>query len=330
MTQRRIKPLLVTGSPRSGTTWIGCMLAGAPEVYYVNEPFNPHVNLRDYGSPRVFDRHFTYVTEQSERPYHAAIEDIVHGKYRLRYGLTGIRSIGGARKAFKRWRHYRQHRRELRVPIIKDPIALLSAEWLARRFDLRVIVTVRHPAAVIASMKRLGWGAYPNRWALPQPRLMQDLLWPFEAELRHLEQRPCDIIEHNALQWRMLHYVIAKFRRRHPDWLFVRHEDVSLDPSESFAKLYKGCNLTLTDTARATIAAHSSASNPARAQGQEKPLKLNSVATRYQWQNLLEPREISRIRALVEDVSREFYSDEDWRCDREITARATRRRGHRR
>ena len=34
------KPILVTGSHRSGTTWVGKMLAATGSVGYIHEPFN--------------------------------------------------------------------------------------------------------------------------------------------------------------------------------------------------------------------------------------------------------------------------------------------------
>ena len=33
-------PVLVTGSPRSGSTWVGNVLALAPGAGYIHEPFN--------------------------------------------------------------------------------------------------------------------------------------------------------------------------------------------------------------------------------------------------------------------------------------------------
>jgi LPS sulfotransferase NodH len=35
-------PILVTGSAKSGTTWVGEMLAASGQIGYIREPFNPH------------------------------------------------------------------------------------------------------------------------------------------------------------------------------------------------------------------------------------------------------------------------------------------------
>jgi hypothetical protein len=33
-------PILVTGAHRTGTTWVGKMLAASPQVAYISEPLN--------------------------------------------------------------------------------------------------------------------------------------------------------------------------------------------------------------------------------------------------------------------------------------------------
>jgi hypothetical protein len=69
------------------------------------------------------------------------------------------------------------------VPLIKDPIALFAAEWLADVFGVRVVVLIRHPAAFAASLKRLNW-THPFGDFLAQPLFMRDLLAPFEEDIR--------------------------------------------------------------------------------------------------------------------------------------------------
>ncbi|HUH21151.1 MAG TPA: hypothetical protein VLZ09_04715, partial [Gaiellaceae bacterium] len=63
MTASAKRPILVTGAHRSGTTWVGKMLALAPGVGYVHEPFNPRF------SAGRFDRYFTVVTRENEARY---------------------------------------------------------------------------------------------------------------------------------------------------------------------------------------------------------------------------------------------------------------------
>ena len=40
MTPLAPRPILVTGAHRTGTTWVGRLLAAAPAVAYISEPLN--------------------------------------------------------------------------------------------------------------------------------------------------------------------------------------------------------------------------------------------------------------------------------------------------
>jgi hypothetical protein len=45
------KPILVTGSHRSGTTWAGQMVAAAPHTAYIHKPLNPVVKFGAIAEP---------------------------------------------------------------------------------------------------------------------------------------------------------------------------------------------------------------------------------------------------------------------------------------
>jgi hypothetical protein len=100
-------------------------------------------------------------------------------------------------------------------PLIEDPIALFSSEWLAERFDMHVVVVIRHPAAFVSSITRLGW-RHPLAHFLEQPLLMRDVLAPFTDAIRGAARRTPDLVDEAALLWRIIHHAIARFRERHP------------------------------------------------------------------------------------------------------------------
>jgi hypothetical protein len=77
------RPILVTGAPRSGTTWVGKMLALAPGVGYVHEPFNPRF------SAGCFDRYFTVVTRENEARCASELEHVLTFHYELAPGSGG-------------------------------------------------------------------------------------------------------------------------------------------------------------------------------------------------------------------------------------------------
>ena len=41
------QPIIISGSPRSGSTWIGRVLSQHPETKYVHEPFNVGIKRDD-------------------------------------------------------------------------------------------------------------------------------------------------------------------------------------------------------------------------------------------------------------------------------------------
>ena len=76
-------PLLVTGMPRTATSWVGKMLEASGALVYVNEPLNPqHPPGRSPGVLRADVTHaFQYISEYNERVWLPAFQDTV----RLRF-----------------------------------------------------------------------------------------------------------------------------------------------------------------------------------------------------------------------------------------------------
>src|SRR5215831_9468235 len=92
-------PILVTGAHRSGTTWVGRMLALAPGVGYIHEPFNPRTPAGLSSAP--FDRYFTVVTTENEGRYLPGLERTVAFRYdlgaQLRWEHRPVELARGAR-----------------------------------------------------------------------------------------------------------------------------------------------------------------------------------------------------------------------------------------
>jgi hypothetical protein len=307
----RVKPVLVTGSPRSGTTFTGRMLTLTNELYYVHEPFNPHSKGEEARGRLSFERHFTYVTADNGASYKADVQRMVEGRYDLAHALKSVRRPRQLVRAFARRREF-DARRKVSAPLIKDPIALMAAPWLVSTFDLNCVVTIRHPGAFVASIDRLEWDSKPFRWALSQPTLMRDVLHPFETELRELESADADVVERAAMAWKLHHFVIRSYRERFPGWTFLRHEDVSRKPVPVFEKVYDRLGLTWTPAIAAAIDAQTGTANPNAAEGKDKALRLDSRAALGGWKSRVTQDEIDRIRARVAGVVEAFYDDDEW------------------
>ena len=91
--------------------------------------------------------------ESVEAPY----VDAVQAMSSWRYPVVRRLRAGDGRRAVRAWSTARNHGRKRHGVLLKDPIALLSAPWLARRFGYRPLVVVRHPAGFVSSLVRVGW-----------------------------------------------------------------------------------------------------------------------------------------------------------------------------
>jgi hypothetical protein len=283
------------------------MLALAPGVQYVHEPFNPRTVAGL--SPARFDRYFTVVTRENEARYRPGLERTI----RFRYGLGAqLRSLRGAADVARTGRDaVRVGRARLTGarPLVKDPIALLSAEWLAESFGMDVVVLIRHPAAFAASLKRLGW---KHSFAtFIQDGRVPEVVRPFEAEIREQAEHPGEILAQAALLWRLLYNAVDGYRERHPDWAFVRHEDASAEPLATFERLYAELGLDFTSAAREAIARASAPDNPAELTTPHA-VELDSAASLGRWRDDLTAEEVETLRERTRDVWPRFYSDEDW------------------
>ena len=150
-------PILVTGAPRSGSTWLGNVLTLAPNVGFVHEPFNQR---NSKGRCRAdFPHFFVHVTDANEARYLEPMRDTLAWHYSLGAELCAIptrrkpRAPRALARLVRDYAYFERMRRDGARVVLKDPIALFSADWIARRFGARVVVIIRHPAAFVASMR---------------------------------------------------------------------------------------------------------------------------------------------------------------------------------
>jgi hypothetical protein len=240
---------------------------------------------------------------------------MMEGKYSLPASIFACRSKNDIKKVWNQKKEFQEYRRRHMLPLIKGPNSLMSAGWLASRFDIHVVIMIRHPAAVVASMKRLNWGFDPSKWALSQRLLLRDYLSPLEDELKLLRDSKPDIIDQTALFWKVLYFVVLKYKKEFPEWIYLRHEDLSREPLSNFEQLFKTLGLEFTDEVQEQIVEYSSESNPSHSTGVDKLLKLNSKKVISQWKNALSTQEVKRIKERVGEVSKYYYSDSDWEMD---------------
>jgi hypothetical protein len=302
-------PILVTGSHRSGTTWVGRMLAADNDTAYISEPLNV---LHRPGVYRAPVKHwYTYITAENENEYLPAFRETLNFQYHTWRELVSLRSPKDFLRMGRDFHIFFNGSMQGQRALIKDPFALFSAPWFAERLNCKVVITVRHPAGFASSLKRLGWN-YDFRNLLDQPLLMCDHL---ETDRAAMESMPHDdIIGQGALLWKFIYRFVHSTGKLFPHFNIVRHEDLSLNPIGGYQALYQSLGLDFTEQVKETILTSSSSENPAKlAKNKTHSVKLDSRANLDNWKKFLSPEEIHRIRSLTEGVSELFYSEEEWK-----------------
>lgn len=301
-------PILVTGAHRTGTTWVGKMLAASPQVAYISEPLNVWHRPGVLRAP--VSKWYTFICEENENEYLPAFRAMLGFHYGFWREIRALRSrkdlLRMSRDAsiFLRGRLFGQR------PLIKDPFAVFSAPWFSERLGCRIVITVRHPAGFASSLKRLGW-AFDFQDLLDQPLMMQKLLGMDRAEMELTHAH--DVIGQAALLWRIIYRIVAREMKMHPSFVIVRHEDLSLDPVSCYRDLYTAMALDFTPKVEETILNSSSAENPVELSRRKvHAVKLDSRANLDNWKKRLSEAEIKRIHKITGKTARLFYSDEEW------------------
>lgn len=304
-----LTPILVTGSHRSGTTWTGKMLAADAETAYISEPLNVLHRPGVFRAPVKY--WYTCITEENEAHYLPAFRELLDFQYHTWLEIKSLRSLKDFLRMGRDFRIFFNGSMHGQRALIKDPFAVFSTPWFAKRLNCKVVITARHPAGFASSLKRLGWN-FDFGNLLNQPLMMRDHLEADRAAMESIDKN--DIVSQAALLWKFIYRFVHSTRDSFPQFHIVRHEDLSRSPADGFQALYKSLGLDFTERVRTVIQNSSSSENPARlAKNKTHSVKLDSLASLDNWKTLLSAEEIARVRKITEDVSESFYSDEEWK-----------------
>jgi Sulfotransferase family len=304
-----VPPILVTGSHRSGTGWVGQVLAASPRgLGYVWEPFS--ILHRPGTCAARFEHWFPYICAENEGGVRGPVADMLEWRYATGAELAALRSPRDAARMVRDASRYARNRRRRSVPLLKDPIAVFSVEWLHETFSVEPVLLVRHPAAFAASVKRLRL-RHPFGHFLAQPLMMRDWLGPFTPELEAFAAREQEIVDQAILLWNVIHHAIAAYAARHPGWPLVRLEDLSRQPVEKFHALFDLLGLPRDAQVDRMILDTSDASNPAEA-GTADSIRRDSASHVWNWKRTLEEGEIARVREGTAALAARFYGPDDW------------------
>lgn len=302
----RRRPILLTGMPRSGTTWVGRILASGGEVGYLNEPFNLAVSPGSFRVPAV--HWYAYVTKETEATFLPALARGLRFDYPLARELRRCRNGTDLHHTLKSWREFARSRG--RRPLVKEPHAVFSVDWFVERLGSDVVFMVRQPLAVVSSWKRLGW-SFDFVNLLGQTALMRDRLAPFEPEMRAALSPSWTLVDRVALLWKVIYSTLDL--RRPPRVQLVRHEDLSAEPEARYSDLFGALELAYTPGVVQAVRRSTAPGNPTEIRV-ERPheTELDSRANLRNWRHRLTDDEVSRVRELTADTAARFYPDLSW------------------
>lgn len=178
--------VVLAGSGRSGTTWLGEIIDRHHDHRVIFEPLK--ANAVPLARPFV---HGHYLRPGDTDPrYREPIERILTGRIR------------------NRWTDHQNHVRWTRRRLVKDVRANNLLPWLHDAFpEVPLVYLVRHPVAVAVSTRALGWRDQLDGM-LAQPALVADHLEPARPLLRSLatpwERRIGQWCAENLVPLRML------------------------------------------------------------------------------------------------------------------------------
>ena len=180
------RSILVAGTARSGTTWLGDLIASQIPCRILFEPFNPNL-VPEY---RGF-RYFQYMRSGSENPEFRTFARMV---------FTGeIRN---------RWVDRQNERIVSEYRLIKEIRVNLALKWLHDNFpEIPIIFLLRHPCAVVSSRMELGWATDSDiQPFLSQTDLMADYLCDYREFIRNAKTDE----EKHAIIWSISNLVPLK------------------------------------------------------------------------------------------------------------------------
>lgn len=248
-------PILVFGAPRSGTTWVGKVLALGYDAHFINEPDSEHKDPFAFKAKLDLGRFPVLAWDERAPSAYAEL---------WRRAFQGARPSKAMRTVFARWLIQLGRKRgdlatvqcwrnppnlmmrtaaALAVPpcdtrdgrrlVIKSVHAPLAVEWVgARKPTARVVVVTRHPLNVIASWLDLGYRDCHldlNTAVLDRFGKMWGLLPP-----------PSTASDVSRVAWEIALFMSALqvSLARHLGWIETSHEDLCVDANAGFERLF--------------------------------------------------------------------------------------------
>ncbi len=272
--------IVITASPRGGSTWLAEILNTLPGYSILWEP----LALNEVPEARKIGFHWrTYVPPGTNwREAEGFLRKILTGQFLTRQ-TTQTCKLSELISA-KAW-------------IVKFCRANMFLKWMTERFSTRTpILLIRHPCAVVASQMRHG------RWitvSSPRidPRFIEDYpeFEPILSKLKTWEEALSGI-------WCLEYFATLSIPKPHP-WLLVTYEKLVRDGEAEIDKIFKTLGFETPKAAKEHLRI------PSFTTKEGSPI-LSRGDQLSGWKKYLNKKQIKRILDVVYAFGLDFYTDE--------------------
>jgi hypothetical protein len=308
-----VRLILVTGTPRSGTTALGHHLALGRGIRTLYEPFGIYAGMVEIKQYFEIPGTHSFSTKQMDdciANLQSLNLTLNPGIYPRNKGwMRWIKSISGGRSQL----YYRLCKVDpfLHTVIWKDPFACFATDYVTKQHDVDAIVTFRNPWAVAASFKRLNWSfdleslqERLNELNLSVPGLSQMAGNQDSSEIH-------SSVDNVNRLWHIIHAVLLSWKKKNSKINFVNLDNLISDPIAAYKMLYHAVNLDFNTKIENKIKIiYSNASNktqPSDRQVHDWNRDISKI-NQY-WKNLLTQAEIDLIQTSNNDLWQKLQSE---------------------
>jgi hypothetical protein len=305
--------VLLTGTARCGSTWAANVLGRADGARAVFEPDGPASDVLGAMVASRLGSHPALLPEQRNFWYRqlwdlafvggwpmaraegvrAAGRRVSRMPQGVRNGLVATLAMGTSRL-----------RKRPRNVIVKSVNSTFSLDWIARRYEPRMLIMRRNPLNTISSCAVLG--LYSKRNIGDLPAVNRLVVAPLG-----LATPGADASEVTRIAWNvgLLTTALKQAADRHPDWVVTSHDDLCRDPLPGFEALTQQLGLgwtsameeyvTRSDDPSFTVFGGSQRVHPNAATSTTGSSRRSEATT--QFARRLTPEQIAEARAVLAD-----------------------------
>lgn len=266
--------ILVVGSGRSGTTWLGNIIGSCLGFLSLFEPFDyRHVPQINTSLLRLYIR-----ANEKSHYLDNIIRDILLGKLTNEWVLSqNARRIA--------WRI-----------LLKEIRANLFLGYIQNKFQNPIVFIVRHPCATVLSRAEKGWETHLDDF-LKQEQLMEDYLAPFEDIIKSAQSA----LEKHAIMW-SIENLVPLTQLRKDTIIFCTYENLVLKTKNELNRIFNMLGLKVSSKIDRII------SKPTNVTSKSASSFAQKSHLEY-WQNKLDKYEIQTILNIAHSFEIDMYDE---------------------